>query len=132
MRCVRVFVTTFVTIAVVVITPACATTSSAGGSRRNADVITTAEMEQYLDEDLLNLIQRARPAWLQTRPALSAQGANAIVVVLDGVPQEPGLGPLRGFKVADVQEVRRLSASDATTRFGTGMTGGAILIVTKR
>jgi len=132
MRYARVFVTTFATLAVAVIVTACTTVSSGGGSRRNADVITTAEMEQYLDEDLLTLVQRARPAWLQTRPALSAQGANAIVVVLDGVPQEPGLGPLRGFKVGDVQEVRRLSASDATTRFGTGMTGGAILIVTKR
>jgi hypothetical protein len=54
------------------------------------------------------------------------------VIVVDGVPQEPGVDPLRSFKVGDVREARRLSASDATTRFGTGMTAGAILIVTKR
>jgi hypothetical protein len=42
---------------------------------------------------------------LQTRPSLSSQGANAIVVVLDGVRQEPGLDPLRVLKVSDVQEL---------------------------
>jgi hypothetical protein len=88
-------------------------------------------MEQYLEQDLLTLIQRARPVWLQTRPARSTQGESPIVVVFDGVPREPGLDPLRGFKVGDVQEVRRLNASDATTRFGTVMTAGAILVLTK-
>lgn len=132
MRYARVPVMEFMTLAVAVIVTACATVPSGGGSRQGqSDVITTAEMEQYLDEDLFTLIQRARPTWLQTRPGLSTQGPQAIVVVLDGVPQEPGLDLLHGFRVGDTQELRRLSASDATTRFGTNMTAGAILIVTK-
>jgi len=111
----------------------CAPASTQRGAAGPAsDTITAAELEHNPDEDLFALIQRVRPAWLQTRPPVSAQSASAIVIVVDGVPQEPGLGPLRGFKVGDVQEVRRLGASDATTRFGTGMTAGAILVVTKR
>ncbi|HSW30192.1 MAG TPA: hypothetical protein VLH75_11965 [Longimicrobiales bacterium] len=43
----------------------------------------------------------------------------------------PGLDPLR-ISVGDVREVRRLSASDATTRFGTDVPAGAVLVATKR
>ncbi|MHB1194886.1 MAG: hypothetical protein ACYC6F_17810 [Longimicrobiales bacterium] len=95
-------------------------------------MITGAELEQYQGDDLLGLILRARRTWLQTRPSLivGEEDANPIVVVIDGVPQMPGLDPLI-LGVADVREVRRLSASDATTRFGTNMTAGAILVVTK-
>lgn len=112
----------------------CSTVSSGGGSRAGGgDVITGAELERYQGEDLLGLILRARRNWLQTRPSLTTgeQDTNPIVVVIDGVPQMPGLDPL-SFRVGEVREVRRLSASDATTRFGTNMTAGAILVVTKR
>ena len=96
-------------------------------------MITGAELEQYQGEDLLGLILRARRTWLQARPSLTTaeQDTNPIVAVIDGVPQMPGLEPLRSFRVGDVRKVRRLSASDATTRFGTNMTAGAILVVTK-
>ena len=93
--------------------------------------LTAAELEQWPNGDLFTLIERIRPTWLQTRMLLSTQGSNSIVVVLDGVPQEPGLYLLHGFRVGDVQEVRRLSARDATTLYGTNMTAGAIVIVTK-
>lgn len=96
------------------------------------DVIRAAELQQHPEEDLYALIERARPNWLQTRPPVSAQGANLVVIVLDGIPQPPGLEPLRRVRVSDLSEVRRLNANDATTRFGTGMTAGAILVVTKR
>ncbi|NJD09722.1 MAG: hypothetical protein FIB01_04490 [Gemmatimonadetes bacterium] len=119
--------------ALVLAVTACATAPSGGGSPgTRSDVIAAAELAQHLDEDLYTLIQRARPTWLQTRAPISTQSAPVIVIVVDGVPQEPGLDPLRGFKVGDVREVRRLSASDATTRFGTGMGAGAILVTTKR
>lgn len=104
----------------------------AGGTADDFNVIAAAELQQHPEENLYTLVRRLRPTWLQTRPPVSAQSANLVVVVLDGVPQEPGLEPLRGLKVADVSEVRRLSANDATTRFGTGMTAGAILVATKR
>lgn len=131
MRHVRASVTAFTLFGIVT---SCSTVSSGGGSGASGgDVITGAELEQYQGEDLLGLVLRARRTWLQTRPSLTAgeQDTNPIVVVIDGVPQMPGLDPLRSFRVGDVREVRRLSASDATTRFGTNMTAGAILVVTK-
>lgn len=117
-----------------VILTSCSTVSSAGDPRTvGGDVITAAELEQYQGDDLLDVILRARRNWLQTRPSLTAreQDTNPIVVVIDGMPATPGLDPLRSIRVADVREVRRLSASDATTRFGTNMTAGAILVETK-
>lgn len=113
----------------------CATVSSGGGSGASSgSVITEAELEQYPGEELLGLILRARRTWLEARGGwltTELQDRNPIVVVLDGVPQMPGLDPLR-MSVGDVREVRRLSASDATTRFGTNMSSGAILVFTKR
>jgi hypothetical protein len=90
-------------------------------------------LEENPGEDLLALILRVRPAWLQMRPRLgsSEPEVTPIVVVIDGVPQPPGMEPLHGFRVFDTREVRRLSATDATTRFGTNMTAGAILVATK-
>ncbi len=110
---------------------ACGPARLRGGPASAASpVIAGTELERYPGEDVLALIQRLRPVWLESR-SLGGQGPNYVVVVLDGLPQQPGLDPLRGLKASDVAEVRRLSASDATTRFGTGMPAGAILVATR-
>lgn len=132
MRYARICLTALPTLALALGVAACVTTSAGGGSSRGqSDVVTGEELERWPDEDLFTLIQRIRPTWLQSRPPLSSQGSPSIVVVLDGVPQDAGLDLLHGFRVGDVEEVRRLNARDATTRFGTNMTAGAIVIVTK-
>jgi len=113
----------------------CVTASAGAGSGASAgDVITAAELEQHQGEDLLALIMRSRPTWLHMRrqPTADQPDTNPMVVVIDGVPQQPGLDPLRVLKVSDLRDVRRLSPSDATMRFGTNMTAGAILVTTKR
>jgi hypothetical protein len=43
-----------------------------------------------------------------------------------------GMRELHQIRASDVAIMRFLSAPDATTRFGTGHEGGAILIETKR
>ena len=52
-------------------------------------------------------------------------------VFVDGM-HRGDLDVLNGMDVREVQEIRYHSASDATTRFGTGYPGGIIEIVTKR
>lgn len=124
---------TMVGMLIALLAPACAPAPVRPGSAPSEfDVIGAEELQQHPEETLFVLIQRVRPTWLQSRPPVSARSANLVVVVLDGIPHEPGLEWLRNVKVADVSEVRRLGASDATTRFGTGMTAGAILVTTKR
>jgi hypothetical protein len=52
-------------------------------------------------------------------------------VYVDGTPLGEGLGVLRQMRPDDVLEIHYLSAADATQRFGTGNSGGAILVQTK-
>ena len=132
MRRARVGVTGFMLLMVVT---SCVTASAGSGSAGSGgDVFTPAELEQHQGDDLLALIMRTRPTWLHMRrsPTADQPDTNPIVVVIDGVPQQPGLDPLRVLKVSDLRDVRRLSPSDATMRFGTNMTAGAILVATKR
>lgn len=112
---------------------ACA--SSGGGSsssRSSSTRLTAAELEVDASQDLYTVIQRRRPQWLQNRAPATAQGRQQISVILDGVRQQGGPEVLRSMRAGDVEEVRFLNARDATTRYGTDMTAGAIEVVTKR
>jgi hypothetical protein len=53
-------------------------------------------------------------------------------VIVDGTRQQVGLSILRSIRTFELQGLRYMSASDATTRYGTGFDGGAILVTTKR
>jgi hypothetical protein len=90
------------------------------------------ELQADAAVDLFTLIQRRRPQWLQNRAPSTAQGRQQISVVLDGVRQQGSVEILRSMRAGDVEEVRFLNARDATTRYGTDMTAGAIEVVTRR
>ena len=47
---------------------------------------------------------------------------------IDGA-RRSGVDELRSLRGPDIQQMEFMSASDATTRFGTGHQGGAILVV---
>ena len=95
-----------------------------GSSSPNRIVIADlAGLDQY---DVYQAIQRLRPRWLTSR------GTSEPEVYIDGARRTGGLDQLRSMRSADVQQMEFMSATDASTRFGTGHTGGAILITTKR
>ena len=104
-------------------------------------------------------IQRLRPNWLHANPKKTFQmqpiSKNAVpfeptptdrdqfpAVIIDGVPASSAQisaspmdvdimsGILSAIKVPDIGELIFLSASDATTRYGTGYPNGAIVITT--
>lgn len=77
-------------------------------------------------------ISRLRPEWLRRRGRISIQDPNAgeIVVYLDGL-RYGGVGSLTTLRAGAVEDITYMDASDATTRFGTGHGGGAILIRTR-
>ena len=101
-------------------------TGSQPGGHRASNRIDAAELAPLSELDVYQAIGRLRPAWLRTSP----QGALP-VIVLDGSPQTGGLDFLRTFRAADVNALEYMGASDATTRFGTGYVGGAILVTTR-
>ncbi len=112
-----------------VLVAGCASAGGSGGtSGRDYDVITLEELEEDPSLDLLTLIQRNRPRWMRPRGSASFSGEVAPAVFVDDVRQSAGVDVLRGMRVVNVRELRFLNARDATTRYGTDMISGAILI----
>lgn len=102
---------------------------AASGPRRGSTTrIAQDELAGVAEMDLYGAISRLRPSWLrpQSRGTLPR-------VILDGTPQPEGsIEMLRGMRVSDVGELQYMSASDATTRYGTGYPAGAISVTTRR
>ena len=74
-------------------------------------------------------VARLRPEWLHRRGQMSIRdpSAGAVVVYLDGL-REGGANALEGIAAETVLAMEYLNGSEATTRFGTGHAGGAILV----
>lgn len=111
---------------------ACASGGGGGADRPDADRISAAELEADQERDVLTLIQRLRPRWLQTRGSDTFSGQVGAAVIIDGMQQPSGLGALRQIRAVEVESVEYMNARDATTRYGMNMAGGAILVTMKR
>jgi len=101
--------------------------TSGGGVRRSSNRIDEVELATVAETDVYMAINRLRPAWLR-----AGSRGTLPEILLDGTPQSGGPEVLRNFRAADVSLLEYMSASDATTRYGTGYTAGAILVTTKR
>lgn len=100
--------------------------SGGGGTPRGSSTrIVESELQSMQQLSVYDAIGRLRPNWLRGR------GSALPVVMVDGNRQGGGMDVLRSLSVVDVQELRFMSAADATTRYGTGFDGGAILVTTK-
>lgn len=107
------------------------------GGSSNPDVISLQELRrvgsQY--ENAYELVRSSRSSWLNPRSASSLGGADSRpvralpVVVLNGAPHGD-VARLREFAVLELERLEYLAPRDATTRFGLGFDGGAILIWT--
>jgi hypothetical protein len=107
----------------------CASAGAGGGDsapRGTANRIIFEELEPVQQLDAFDAVRRLRPMWLRSRGGASPQ------VLIDGNRQPGGFDALRSIRSSEIQEMRFMSASDATTRFGTGFDGGAILVTTRR
>ncbi len=114
--------------------------------KKDPNRITLEEIEASSGQNAYDLISSQRPAWLRTRGTntLRTQPVNSplggtiqvperqeIVVYVDGT-RFGNQDMLRQLPISEVSSVEFLNASNATTRFGTGHTHGAILVVTRR
>jgi hypothetical protein len=85
-----------------------------------------AELQPLGQLDALQAVQRLRTRWLQTRAGLEAP-----VLYVDGT-RRGSADELRFLRADEIERMEYMSPSDATTRFGTGHTGGAILVTSIR
>lgn len=103
---------------------------------RKSDVITAEEIAKSGGNNAYDVVKTLRPAWLRLRGITSAQpdspeGGGGIQVYVDGI-HVGGTEELDNVVSERVQEIRFVSANDATTKYGTGHTHGAIEVTTKR
>lgn len=104
--------------------------SGTGGARPEGASSTRIVQEELIalgpQIDAYQAIERLRPRWLQPRV-----GQPGPTLYVDGAKRS-GLGDLRSMRLQVVDRMEFMSSSDATTRFGTGNRGGAILVFTRR
>jgi hypothetical protein len=99
-------------------------------ARRDANVISAEELANSPQGDLYSAIQQLRPAFLQMRGATTlgiASGPEVIQVYVDGI-LVGDTSVLKQYQARDIKEVRKLSAADATQKYGTNHSQGAILV----
>ena len=113
---------------------ACQSAPGAGTAPpRSGSVITQEELDALPALTVFQAIERLRPSWLRGR-VTTVRGATSERyfphVFVDRVPTGD-LEVLNRMNALDVREIRFLSASDATTRYGTGYPGGLIEVFTK-
>ena len=108
--------------------------ASSGGRARDLNLIGSEELRQAESEGIsaFQLIERLRYPWIRTRGAVSLSNPTSSLprVVLNGAPYGE-IEELLDMTIDGIEEMRFLNASDATTRFGTGYDGGAILVVSR-
>jgi hypothetical protein len=107
--------------------------SGTAAPRRDTNLITADELATVQQGDLYSAVQQLRPSFLQTRGPTSTGVGTApevLQVYVNGV-RTGDVSALRQLQAVDVKEVRRLSATEATQRYGTGHTMGAILVTRK-
>jgi hypothetical protein len=106
--------------------------AGAAAPRPVRNVLTVVDLARTGSSDLYSAVQRLRPEWLVVRGGVDLQGQQAaIAIIMDGLRQNGSVELMRNIPVTDVQEVRFLNARDATTKYGTNMTVGAIEITLK-
>ncbi len=120
---------------IVLMVAACAAGPSGNGRTTPASrqVLSAAEILQSSGATAYDVIAQLRPEFLRSRGAASLRDREppTAVVYLDNV-RMGGLESLRRLSADALLRVEYLGAADATMRFGTDHTGGAILVSTKR
>ena len=114
------------------VTAACAssTQGSRTSGRRDARVLSAAEIKASSASNMYDVIRSHRPEWLIKRGQTSINLEGDIVVYVDNVALG-GPESLKSIDVQSVQSARFLNASEAQMRYGVGHMHGAIVVVTR-
>ena len=124
---------------IVVAVAACASSGASDGrARYDANLITAEELtgrSDALDRSALDAIQRLRPQWLR-RTGFAEGGFPSLF--LDNQPYELEVKELDRLREAlesirpdQVAEMRFVSPTDASIRYGTGYPSGVIEVITR-
>lgn len=111
-----------------------ASCSSTGGSSGggNADLITREQIEMLPEGTAFTVIQRFRSSWLRARTQATFGNANpAYAEVFVDELRYGDINSLSRINTSQIETIEYISATDATTRYGTGYMGGIIRVNTR-
>lgn len=117
---------------VVFLAAACAGTSgpTRASTPANPDVITEAELAEHANTPVRQAIQRLRPQFLRSRGASSINRTSVdVMAVYLGNSRMGGPEVLDQVRAGDLREIRYMSPTDATQRYGLNHTAGAIVLI---
>jgi len=124
----------FKLLAAIVLFAGCAASAPGAGRPGVGDrsILTSDEIVTSTGRNVYEVIAQLRPEYLRSRGAgsLRNEAPPRATVYVDNV-RFGALETLQSLTVDHLLRVEYLSASDATTRFGTDHTGGAILVTTR-
>jgi hypothetical protein len=117
--------------------PAAAAPAPAPRQHRDPRVITHDEVaERVTAHDAFELVRILRPAWLRSRdfrpgfPADMENRGQLVVVFRDG--QRFGwVDDLRQIQTSAIAEIRHYDAAEASERWGQGLKGGVIMVISQ-
>lgn len=119
--------------AVCLTSSACASSGKPPRHLANANLITADDIARVGATNALEAVQRLQPRMLEKRrgpTSINLEDQAQINVYVDGT-RMGGIDALPLVQAAAIVEIRYLSASEATIRYGTGNAAGAIVITTK-
>lgn len=99
------------------------------GGSLTPDLIQRSEIDASPATNAYELISQVRPNWLRGRGAPNLRSGPELPIVYLEDRRQGGLEVLRSFVTSGIAEIRFISATAATTRYGDGHGGGIIQIV---
>lgn len=110
---------------------ACASAGGAGGGGGARDAITRDMIDNPSSQNAFTIVQRFRPRWLspRTQGTVTNPEPSFAEVYVDNVRFGP-IDALHRIDGTQIESIEYMSGLDATTRFGVGHEGGAIMVWT--
>jgi hypothetical protein len=105
--------------------------NSGGAGGGNPDLITREQILDLPDGTALTVIQRYRSSWLRARSqgTFNSNEPDRAEVFVDEM-HFGDINSLSRISSSAIASIQFISATDATTRYGTGYTGGIIRVNT--
>ncbi len=105
--------------------------TSAAASQGNSRLIVRAQLQRLAGQSAWEAVETLNPRWLRSRSVSVNYGPSYARVVVNGTVRRV-LADLYRMSTDNIETMRYLSATDATTKYGTGYAGGVIEVTLRR
>jgi hypothetical protein len=121
-------------VALVIVSACAARTQTSPASRASSrDRIAASELSDIPAINAYDAVHQLRPQWLRSRGVSSLRESQVQLpaVYVDNM-RFGDLAALQNIPIAEISEIIYISGPDATTRWGTGVSGGVIQVIRKK